>query len=184
MKDRYLQIGVIGSASNTGFSPRDIEVAEDLGRELAKSNVAFIYGAEKDSNSISTLVAQSTRHHGGLTIAVTYGKMEKIYGEADVVIATGLERGAGRETSLCFSCDAIITIGGGSGTMTEMGIAYQARIPMVALKGSGGWSDKMADKYFDERKRVIVRSGDTPQAVVALAIQLAIERRKISSQST
>ncbi len=77
-----------------------------------------------------------------------------------------------RETSLVLSCDVIITINGGSGTLTEMLVAYQAGIPIVALKGSGGWSDKMAGKYFDDRKRIEVKSANSPREAVSKAVEL------------
>jgi uncharacterized protein (TIGR00725 family) len=179
MKQRKIQIVVIGSAADKGLSAVQNELAQTIGKELAMTGATLVYGAERDTNSLSTEVARAMKASGGMVIGVTYGKgLDDIYGEADVVIATGLDRGGGREMALCFSCDAIITIGGGSGTMTEMGIAYQARIPMVALANSGGWSEKMAGKYFDERKRIIVSTADTPKVAVQLAIELAKERRR------
>jgi len=54
---------------------------------------------------------------------------------------------------LVLACDAVISISGGSGTLTELAIAYQANIPMIALSGFGGWSDELADTYFDQRQR-------------------------------
>lgn len=180
MKTRRLQIGIIGSAADKELSSAQYELARALGEALAGTGAVLVYGAEKDTNSLSTEAAKAMRDNEGFVIGVTYGRGFDIFGEADAVIPTGLERGGGREMALCFSCDALITVGGGSGTMTEMGIAYQARIPMVALKGSGGWSDKMADKYFDDRNRIIVRSADTPEQAVALSIELATARRDAS----
>lgn len=33
-------------------------------------------------------------------------------------------------------------------------VAYQLNIPIVVVKGTGGWADKMAGKHFDSRKRM------------------------------
>jgi uncharacterized protein (TIGR00725 family) len=63
------------------------------------------------------------------------------------------------------SCDGIIAISGGSGTMTEMLMAYQLNIPVVVIKGSGGWSDKMADQFFDDRQRMKAESASAQGAV-------------------
>lgn len=71
-----------------------------------------------------------------------------------MIIATGLERGGGREFSLVLSCDAIIAISGGSGTLNEIVVAYQANIPVIAVAGTGGWADKLAGEYIDGRKRL------------------------------
>jgi uncharacterized protein (TIGR00725 family) len=104
---------------------------------------------------------------------VTYGKGKDIFdkeGNTDVIIVTGIERGGGREFVLVNSCDAIIIVSGGSGTLTETAIAYQMNIPIIALCGTGGWADKLAGTYIDERKRVIVNSVVTPKEAVDLAI--------------
>ena len=108
-----------------------------------------------------------------MTVGVTYGKGKHVYEEnVDVIIACGLERGGGRELALVLSCDAIIAISGGSGTLTEIAVAYQANIPIVVLKGTGGWSDKLAGEYLDARKRVLVEAAQTPQEAVDLALKL------------
>jgi uncharacterized protein (TIGR00725 family) len=176
MNNRKLQIGIIGSAADKTLSREQYTLAYSIGKILAKTGAVLVYGAEKDTDSLSTEAARAMHENGGLVIGITYGKGFDIYGIADVVIASAQERGGGREMVLCSSCDAIITIGGGSGTMTEMGIAYQARTPMIALKNSGGWSEKMADKYFDERERIIVRSAESAESAVALAIELATQK--------
>jgi len=92
--------------------------------------------------------------------------------DADVVIATGLERGGGRELPLVLSCDGIIAISGGSGTLTEIAIAYQANIPVVVLKNSGGWSEKLTGLYLDKRKRMKIESAKTPKEAVKKIISL------------
>ena len=99
--------------------------------------------------------------------------MEVYEKSVDIVIASGLERGGGRELALILSCNAVIALSGGSGTLTEMAIAYQANIPVIALTGSGGWSQKLAGKYLDERKRIKIKTAKTPTEAVKKAIQLA-----------
>jgi uncharacterized protein (TIGR00725 family) len=75
--------------------------------------------------------------------------------------------------ALVFSCDAIICINGGSGTLTEMLIAYQANIPIVVIKDTGGWSDRLAGQYIDDRKRIKVEVASTPEMAVRMAIDLS-----------
>ena len=59
--------------------------------------------------------------------------------------------------------------------MNELVVAYQLRIPMVALKGTGGWADKLADQYFDARHRLKVVGADTPKEAVESAFRQGIE---------
>jgi uncharacterized protein (TIGR00725 family) len=172
---RKLQIGVMGSAADLQYSD-DIEaLAYEVGSLIAKNNATLIFGAEKDSDSLSTAACRGAKKEGGLTIGITYGKGKKIWDntDVDVVIATGLERGGGRETSLVLSCDAVIAISGGSGTLTELAIAYQADIPIIAVTGVGGWSDKLAGEYLDDRKRVLAVPASTATEAVEAAMRLA-----------
>ena len=75
-------------------------------------------------------------------------------------------------------CDAVIAISGGSGTLTELAIAYQADIPMVALKGYGGWADKLADEYIDSRERQLTMGASSPKEAVKKAFNAAADYRR------
>lgn len=179
MKKRKLQIGVMGSAADTKYT-KDVEkAAEEIGRQLALADCITFFGAEKDVDSLSTAACRGAKLAGGFTVGVTYEKGKQIWqDEADVVIATGLVRGGGRELPLVLSCDAVIAISGGSGTLTELAIAYQADIPMVGLTGYGGWAEKLAGTYFDKRKRRKIIKVSTPQEAVEKALKLAKKYRE------
>ena len=174
-----LQIGVMGSAADLKYSEEVEQSAERLGELIAQNDGILFFGAEKDSDSLSTAACRGAKKAGGMTVGVTYGKGKNIWEKeyADVIIPSGLERGGGREFVLVLACDAIISISGGSGTLTELAIAYQADIPMVALTGFGGWSDKLANTYFDGRKRRKVIEAKTPEEAVSLAFKAANEYR-------
>ncbi len=174
---RKIQIGVMGSAADLRYS-KDIEsLAFEVGQLIAQSGNITVYGAEKDYDSLSTAASRGAKSAGGLTVGVTYGKGKEVWdkeGNTDVVIVTGIERGGGREFVLVNSCDVIIIISGGSGTLTEAAIAYQANIPIIALTGTGGWADKLVNTYIDDRKRVQIQAANTPKEAVALALAVFI----------
>ena len=46
-----------------------------------------------------------------------------------------------------------MAISGGSGTLNEITVAYQANIPVVVLGNTGGWSERLAGQYLDARER-------------------------------
>lgn len=177
---RKTQIGVMGSAADLKYSKKIEKIAERIGELIALSGSVLVFGAEKDSDSLSTAACRGAKKANGTTIGITYGKHKNIWEKnmADVVIATGLERGGGRELSLVLSCDAIISISGGSGTLTELAIAYQADIPMVAINTCGGWSQKLANNYIDSRKRRLVISAKTPEEAVIAALKEAKKYRQ------
>lgn len=172
---RKLQIGVMGSAADMKYSKKVEKIAEEVGKLIAKSGNITVYGAEKDYDSLSTAAARGAKKAGGLTVGVTYGKGKDIWdkeGNTDVLICSGMERGGGREFVLVNSCDGIIAVSGGSGTMNEMLVAYQLNIPIVVIVGTGGWADEMADKYFDSRKRMKAISAKTPKEAVDKILKL------------
>jgi hypothetical protein len=170
---RKIQIGVMGSAADLKYTKNLEKIAERLGYLIAKKNGILVFGAEKDYDSLSTAACRGAKKAGGITVGITYGKGMDIYEKnVDIVVATGLERGGGREMALVFSCDAIIALGGGSGTLTEIAIAYQANVPVVVVKNTGGWSEELADKFLDDRKRIKINIADTPEEAVKLATSL------------
>ena len=171
---RKYQIGVMGSVSDLNYSKEIEQIAEKLGQLIAESGNITMYGAEKDFDSLSTAAARGAKKAGGLTVGVTYGKGKEIWdkdGNTDVIVCSGLERGGGREFVLVNSCDAVIAINGGSGTINELAIAYQLDIPMVAISNCGGWAEKMADQFFDNRKRRPVVGAKTPEEAIASVLE-------------
>jgi len=172
---RKLQIGVMGSASDLKYTKEVEEMAEKLGELIAKAGATLVFGAEKDSDSLSTAACRGAKKFGGYTVGITYGKHKNIWEKtgADFIVASGLERGGGRELTLVLSCDAVIAISGGSGTLTELAIAYQADIPMVAINSMGGWASKLADGFIDDRKRRKTFGASNPEDAVKIALEEA-----------
>lgn len=169
--NRRFQIGVMGSAADLNYAKEAEQAAEKLGTLIAQNDGILFFGAEKDSDSLSTAACRGAKKAGGITVGVTYGKGKDVWEQdfADIIIPCGLERGGGRELVLVLSCDAVIALSGGSGTLTELAIAYQADIPMIALQGFGGWSDTLGGTYFDNRKRREVVRAKTAEEAVKLA---------------
>ncbi len=181
MAKRKIQIGVMGSAADLNYSKEIEKIAAEVGYWVAKHNAALIFGAEKDYDSLSTAACRGAKEANGLTIGVTYGKTKEVFEKenVDIIIASGLERGGGRETVLVLSCDAIITISGGSGTLTEIAVAYQANIPIVALANTGGWSEKLLGQFLDTRERVMVVPAESPKEAVEKAIELITKSKEV-----
>lgn len=181
MNKRKLQIGVMGSAADVEYSKTIEKIAEEVGGLIAESGNITVYGAEKDYDSLSTAAARGAKKAGGLTVGVTYGTGKEVWdkeGNTDVIICSGLERGGGREFVLVNSCDGVIAVSGGSGTMNEMLVAYQLNIPVVVVTGTGGWADEMAGKYFDSRKRMKAVPTKNAEEAVNTILGLISEKMK------
>ncbi len=174
-----IQIGVIGSACSRTVSANICRLARETGKEIAVHGHILMFGFEGDEESISEIAAHSAIKHGGVTVAFTHSETTNVDVKS-IIVRTGMIRGGGREFPFIISCDAIIAIGGGSGTLGEITTAYQHAIPVVALKGSGGWSDKLASTFLDERKRIKILSVKTPKQAVDL-IQNIVRNKHTTS---
>ena len=171
---KKLQIGIMGSAADLNYSEDALKFAKRLGKLIAESGNILVYGAEKDYTSLSTEAAKVASKYGGITVGVAGGKDKNVYGEfrPTVLINSGLEIGGGREFTLVLSCDVIIAISGGSGTLTEMAIAYQAGIPIIVVDKFGGWAEKLSDKYLDDRNRLKCVRVSSPKEALDNAIEI------------
>lgn len=73
----------------------------------------------------------------------------------DIELSTGM--GSLRNTLIARIADAAIAIGGGSGTLSEIALAWHERRPLACLATSGGWAERLAGERLDERReRAIV----------------------------
>ena len=132
---KKLQIGIMGSAADLNYGNDVEKFAKKIGKLVAESGNILVYGAEKDYSSLSTNAAIEASKNGGMTVGITGGSKKEIWGDfrPTVLIPTGLGIGGGREYTLVLSCDVIIAISGGSGTLNEISVAYQAGIPIVVI---------------------------------------------------
>lgn len=174
---KKIQIGIMGSAADLNYGKDAEKFAKKLGELIAKSGNILVYGAEKEYSSLSTVAAIEASKNKGLTVGITGGKKKDIYGDfkPDILIPCGLEIGGGREFVLVLSCDVIIAISGGSGTLTEMAIAYQAGIPIITVSNFGGWAKRVSNKFIDERERIKCIEAISPEDAVQKAIKLALK---------
>lgn len=171
---RKLQIGIMGSASDLKYSLDAENFAKELGKLIAESGNTLVYGAEKDCCSLSTLAAKSAKENGGITVGITYGKTKECWNMEEfcptILLPCGQERGGGREFTLVLGCDVVIALGGGSGTLNEIAVAYQANIPIVVVDKYDGWAKDLCNKYLDERKRLLCVGVNSPKLALETAL--------------
>jgi uncharacterized protein (TIGR00725 family) len=108
---------------------------------------------------------KGAKENGGMTIGII-PQEEFSYANqyCDIVVCTGI--GYARDFVVASSADGIIAVGGGIGTLIEMGVGYMTKKVIVALAGSGGTADMYGGKFLDERNRVpVIMAHDAKTAV-------------------
>lgn len=178
MESRNLQIGVMaGLERRQDDAQKIIAAVEETGYWIAQSGAITMFGAETKSDSIAHAACRGAKKGEGFSIAIQPGQnIVNMPENPDVIIASGVPHGGGREAILVSSCDGIVCINGGSGTLTEIAIAYQSNRPIVALKGYGGWSERLAGTYLDMRQRIFIEEAVTPKEAVEKVIILIREK--------
>jgi len=105
------------------------------------------------------------KENNGVTVGIIPQEEFSFANEfCDIVICTGI--GFARDFIVATSCDGIIAIGGGVGTLIELSVGYMIKKTMVAVSGSGGIAEMYGGKYLDERNSVpIIVANDAYSAV-------------------
>ncbi|MGD9678788.1 MAG: TIGR00725 family protein [Vulcanibacillus sp.] len=102
---------------------------------------------------------------------------------SDIIIPTGLDL---YRNGIVANSDAVIAIGGGSGTLSEISHAWALYRLVIAFDNVEGWSSKLAGTKIDNRKRYEdiddkVYSVKSPEEVIDLLtelLELYIRRHK------
>ena len=119
------QIAVIGAADAT---PEEYDVGQEVGRLIAKSHEMLVCGG---LYGVMEAACKGAKENDGLTIGIVpdTGNGNQYL---DIVIRTGL--GHARNVLVAQSADAVIAIGGGYGTLSEIAIALKMKKPVFGLK--------------------------------------------------
>ena len=119
-------ISVIGSSS---AKPEHAELAEAVGRELARRNVIVACGG---MTGVMEAACRGAKAAGGTTIGILPGRRGSSYNSyVDIPIFTTL--GYARNIIVVHSGEACIAIGGAFGTLSEIAYALDAGIPVIGL---------------------------------------------------
>ena len=93
----------------------------------------------------------------------------------DIVIPTGL--GYARNTIITCGTDGIIAVGGGSGTLSEIGFGWQYGKPIAVITGIPGLSAELAGKQLDRRRQDRIMGASSGAEAVA-RIREALGRKR------
>jgi uncharacterized protein (TIGR00725 family) len=169
---RKLQIAVIGYNKDR-CSDIASEMAYEVGKEIAYAGAVLICGG---LGGVMESACKGAKENGGTTVGII-PQEEFLYANeyCDIVICTGL--GYARDFIVASSADGIIAVGGGVGTLIELGVGYMTRKAMVAISGSGGVADIYGGKFLDERNRVPITVAKDARTAVEVILATAVKAR-------
>ena len=155
----------VGVAGASRAEPALLDQAEVLGRRLAEGGAIVVCGGGPGVMAAVCHGAQST---GGTTVGLLPG-LDRAEGNPHLTIAIPTGLGQGRNLLLVRSSDALIAVGGGFGTLSEIALALRTSTPVIGL---ATWSLQLDDQQVD----AFPVAGD-PDTAAQLALEAARSRR-------
>jgi uncharacterized protein (TIGR00725 family) len=154
-------IAVIGQGDpDEGAAPR---AAERCGELVAEAGATLVTGG---LGGVMAAASRGARGAGGRVVAVLPGTdRSAATPDADLAVCTGV--GEARDLVVVASADAVIAVGGGWGTLAEIGLARKVGRPVVLLDS---W--RLQPPGRDGRLPGCFRA-ETPEQAVALALEAA-----------
>ncbi len=161
--ERALRIAVCAPGS---ASDEELVLAGALGRLLAVRGCTLVCGG---LGGAMAAACRGAKEAGGVTVGILPGYDDRAANPwVDHVICTGL--GQARNTLVAATGQALIAVGGGWGTLSEIALGLRLGRPVVLI---GGW----AEVFAAEPSRALIAdlegtiiSADTPEAAVEAAI--------------
>ena len=119
-------IGVVGASQP---APGLLTEAEVLGRRLAEAGAVVVCGG---GSGVMEAVCRGAWSAGGTTVGLLPG-LDRSDGNPHLSVSLPTGLGQGRNLLLVRSSDALLAVGGGFGTLSEIAHALRTGTPVVGL---------------------------------------------------
>ena len=179
-KDEHRKIKIcVSGAAETGHLPENaLEVAKELGREIARQGAILVTGA---TTGFPLWSAMGCKEAGGLSLGLSPAETEyehvDVYGlpldYLDLIIYTG-QGYPGRDILLTRTTDAIIIGPGRVGTFHEFTVGFEDNKPMGVLEGPWSTDDLIKEILAEaHRPNEKIIFNESPKELVAKLIEMA-----------
>ncbi len=156
----------VGVAGPSEPDPELIPIAEALGAWLAGSGAVVVCGG---GSGVMTAVCRGAQQAGGITVGLLAGADRSTANPyLTVAVPTGL--GEGRNFLLVRSSDALVAVGGGFGTLSEIALALRIGVPVIGL---ATWGLSLSGAPVEP-----FRQTEDPELAAELAVEAATERTR------
>lgn len=167
-----IKICVSGAADTGHCGLNTLDIAKELGREIARQGAVLVTGA---TTGFPFWAAMGAKEEGGISIGFSPATGEKEHVEVyklpldymDLIIYTGFGY-PGRDLLLTRSSDAVICGCGRIGTIHEFTIAFEDYKPIGILEGpweTGAELEEIIKKSHRSNDKIVI--GDNPKKIVA-----------------
>jgi len=163
-------VAVIG---NNRASERVIAIAEELGTLIVEHGWRLVTGGLSGVMEAASRGAHGSRRYreGDVIGILPGGEASAANRWVDIAVPTSM--GYARNVLVVSMSDAVVAVGGGAGTLTEMAMAWQLGKLVVGVEVEG-WSGRLAGQAIDDnRPDRVLAARDAAHAVERLSLVLA-----------
>ena len=161
----------IASVIGNGDARDDAKrIAERLGRCLVDAGFRVLTGGLGGVMEAASKGARSSRQHrDGDVIGILPGyRARDANTHVDIAICTGL--GHGRNVLCAASGDIVLAIGGGSGTLSEIALAWTLGKPVACVGDAEGWALQLATAESTARGMFEIAGPFSPEEAVSWSL--------------
>lgn len=156
-------IGVIGESR---VDPETARRAFRVGEEIAQAGAVLVCGG---LSGAMDQAAAGARSSGGTTLGILPGAQRSDANpNISIAVVTGL--GEARNVLVVRSSDAVVAVGGGYGTLSEIAFCLKLGVPVVGL-------DTWKLTRGDDSEPDPIHRASSPEEAVRLALDLARSSR-------
>ncbi len=139
---RMIQIVVIGDSKE---KDKNNAIAYETGRFIAERGWALVSGGR---GGVMESASRGAHDAGGTVVSILPGyELGEGNDYATIKVPTGI--GWARNSSNVLCGDVVVAVGGGAGTLTEIGYAWTYKKPIIACAWADGWSARLAGESVD-----------------------------------
>lgn len=167
-------ITVIGAGKEL-YGQEAYDFAQQLGKHLVEEGYIIATGGLGGiMEAVMKGARQSPKWFAGATIGII-PQEDKFYANpyCDVVIPSGM--GVARNALLVNMADAIVAIGGGPGTLSELAFAWQKGKKTCCVTNFGGWATEIFNKELDTRASGLFSKATSVEEVL-LQVQQIVQQ--------
>ena len=149
--ERRKIVAIAGDAKVDENSDK-FNIAFEIGKELIDNGYRIQTGGLGGVMRAACYGAKSSEKYkeGDIIALVPSFDINEVNEFADIVIPTGLDV---MRNALVANASAVVAIGGGAGTLSEMAFAWTFGRLIIGVSNVDGWSSKLAGTKIDSRVR-------------------------------
>jgi uncharacterized protein (TIGR00725 family) len=161
-------IAVCGSdADDVHLSPGTLEIAERVGRGIAKRGGILVCGGR---GGVMEAACRGAKEFHGVTVGIMPESKAEANEFIDIPVPTGF--GMRRNILVASAGDVVIAIGGRWGTLSEISYATIFGIPVVLVAGTGGCVEELAAGRLMKQSDVPLHVAGSAEEAVEMAFSL------------